>query len=678
MWELKEWNEIFDGYLNDKYPELNRDSEPFKNYRESVEYIFEHSNFILFPLRMKTNKSKDDTKDRRIYQCQLIVNDMCYWQWIIERKITFDYSILQTFDTLRQFLEKQCDYIKITIGKSEKEAFREHFRLWLLAWFKAIFWLDVDIYVDHIGFEPEDDNHFTFTNGTLDIETQEFTPWTNILQQNPSVKITFPSEQVDELNLEQCLKSMYSLKQYVSESNSISSIFVGYLISWIFREDYKAIHNEYPFLWIQSGSGAGKTSILNFISWISGYDTGSVEWTWNTSYASLAGMNYTWKWFYFFDEFQQLTNGQQKLIQSAYNSWRSYKWGMGDCWRSMWGFDKDCNLICSGENITTDNEALLNRFIILDEKDPFLIVMNVRNREEFEKYETLTGEKVKEDYLNTDEIKCLARDYYRPRFMTILKHKKDIDYREYHDQAVTFIKEVVSSIDKDNRPGLRIQNNLIPAITWYLMICWDNIDVDEIHSIIEDYFSNYMEFRKNVYVSWRAVNYIINHIGEFCSLLWKVKWITSNFPMVYLKYTKKKKWLIMQISTISQYIAEKLKLSIDGTIIEPQLRWFLWIPTIPSSGHSVAKSKSSNIGWVFIPFTIIESVEPLKKIRDATLDFIGTHYKDLQEIKEQERFSIGADTLQWFIDEMEEAYQNAEFFDTETFSWEIPEEEKAF
>lgn len=677
MWELRERDEIFNEYIDNKYPGIDKESEPFKNYLESVEYILEHSNFIMFPTQMETNKSKDDTKSKRIFHCDLVVSDMNYWQWIQWFNIRFDYSSLQTFEALRTFLETQAPLIKIEINKRDKkEDFREHFRLGLLAWFEAIFWLDTTMYVWHVGFEPEDDCEFIFSNGTLNVETQEFSPWKNVLQQCKEIKINFPYEKAESLTLGECLPSMYSLKKYISLNNTISSITVWYLVNWIFRDEYKTIHWEYPFLGIQAVTSSGKTSILNCISRISGYDTETIGWTWDSPFASLAGMNYTGKRFYFFDEFQQLTNWQQKFIQSAYNSGKSYKgWGK-DYWWDMVEFNKDCNLICSGENITTDNEALLNRFIILNSKEPFLIVMNVRDEEEFKKYEELSGEKVKADYLNTDEIRFLAKEYYRPRYLNILKHKRDINYREYHDKATKLIDEVVKNISVDIRPGVRIQNNLIPAITWYLMVCWDAVNTNEVYSIIEEYFSEYMKFRKGVFVSWRVVNYIVENPWLFCDWLPRVK-SNLEFPMIYLKHTKKQEWLIMQISKISHFAGKGLGLSVDWTVIEPQLRNFLWIPDIPSKANKVAKGLSSNMWWVFIPLRIVENNEQLKRIRDVTLDYLSGQVRGLEKMKtEGQIYAMSDETLGALIEEINSTYENAEFFNTETFSKEDTEVEE--
>lgn len=661
---------IFNDYIDEKHPGINKNTDAFKNYSSSAEYVLRHSNFIMFPVKMETNKSKDDTKNMRIFHCDLLVNDIYFWKWLKQYRIRFDSDILRTYDTLKAFLEKQVQTISINPDwKDGKELFRENLRIWLLAWYEAIFWLPVDNYVDYIGFEPDDKTHFIFSNGVLNIATWEFTQWNNILAQNPSIKISYSLDDVDKFTREESLKDIYSLKHYISPKNSISSIFVWQFIAWIFREEYKADHNEFPFLWIQSITGAGKTSLLNFMSWICWYDNDSIEWTWNTSYASLAGMNYTWKRYYFYDEFQQLTNGQLKTIQSAYNSWKSYKWWMGKNWREMGEFNKDCNLVCAGENISPDNQALLDRFTMLDCKERFLIVRNVKDVWEFGKYESLTWEKVNRDYLDTGMIKLLAKDYYRPRFMCILKHKLEIPYKEYHDKAAELIKEVVQGMDENIRPLPRIQDNLIPSILWYLMVCWDDVNEDEVREIIKDYFDNFMEFKRDAYVCWKVVNDIVDNISGYCSWISKVKWAEKGYPMIYLKHTEREQGLIMQIPNISKYAISKLGLTTDSTTVEQQLKDFIGIQGIKPRQIKVAKSLSNNMGWTFIPLGIVEKNDSLKRIWDVTLDYLWSLMDDLIKIRDDDKIVVtNPKALQWLISEICGTYASADFFDTETFS----------
>lgn len=677
MREWDDWLKILNEYLDERHSNIDRDSEAYLHYLESAKYILGHSNFIAFPTKLETNKSKDDTKDKRIFHIDVIVNDMSYWKWILKYKIRIDYEYLKSFETLKFFLEKQVPLVTINAySKEDREKFRNCFRVWLLAWYEAIFWLQIDNYVDYIGFEPDDKRHFTFTNGVLDLSTQEFTPWTNIVSKNPALKLNYPLDDIDNFTWQESLRDMYALKKYISPVNSTSSIIVWQLIGWIFRDEYKTKNNEFPFLWIQSITGAGKTSLLNLISWICWYDNESVEWTWNTSFASLNWMSYTWQRYYFYDEFQQLTNGQLKTIQSAYNSSKRYKGWMWKDWWELGEFNTDCNLVCAGENISPDNQALIDRFTMIDSKVPFLIVKNVKDPEEFRKYESLTGEKVNIEYLDTDMIRLLAQKYYRPRFMNILKHKLEIPFLEYFDRANEYIKKVVQEIDENIRPATRIQNNLVLSIMWYLMVCWENVDEDEVHDIIKDYFDRLMAFHREAYVSWKIVNHIINNINDYCSWIWKVKWAEKGFPMIYLKYTEREKWLIMQIPNISKFTVNKLGLSTDSTTAEQQLKDLLWIQDCYTKPNKVGKWLLNNMRWIFIPHWFVERNESLKKIRDSTLDYLWSHMGDLKKIRDDDKIVVtNPDALQWLIREICETYSGADFYDTNTFTKEeFPED----
>lgn len=69
---------IFNDYIDEKHPGINKNTDAFKNYSSSAEYVLRHSNFIMFPVKMETNKSKDDTKNMRIFHCDLLVNDIYF------------------------------------------------------------------------------------------------------------------------------------------------------------------------------------------------------------------------------------------------------------------------------------------------------------------------------------------------------------------------------------------------------------------------------------------------------------------------------------------------------------------------------------------------------------------------------------------------------------------------
>ena len=123
-WGLK----VLDDYISSNYPMLDKDSEPFQNYLKSAKYILNCANILVIPKKMETNKSKDDTKNRRVFKCIIFANDLNFWKWIQTFNITLDSGVYKTFDWLRDFLENQIPLLVINAYKKEdKEAFRENF-----------------------------------------------------------------------------------------------------------------------------------------------------------------------------------------------------------------------------------------------------------------------------------------------------------------------------------------------------------------------------------------------------------------------------------------------------------------------------------------------------------------------------------------------------------------------
>ena len=105
-------------------------------------------------------------------------------------------------------------------------------------------------------------------------------------------------------------------------------------------------------------------------------------------------------------------------------------------------------------------EALLNRFIVLCPAQPFLVKKNVKDENEIKKLRELThDEDSKIEYLSTDQIRQMGMFYYRPRFLSILKNKNKINFNEYINKALSFI-EKFSSKEIDTR----FLNNLSPAL----------------------------------------------------------------------------------------------------------------------------------------------------------------------------------------------------------------------
>ena len=83
------------------------------------------------------------------------------------------------------------------------------------------------------------------------------------------------------------------------------------------------------------------------------------------------------------------------------------------------------------------------------------------------------------------------------------------------------------------------------------------------------------------------------------------------------------------------------------------------------------------MGGVFIPLDIIKRVDPLKRIWDAVLDYLGTHTKELQKmIDDSQKYVMDDGLLQSLIKEIDGSYWNAEFFDKINYSKENLEIEK--
>ena len=231
-----------------------------------------------------------------------------------------------------------------------------------------------------------------------------------------------------------------------------------------------------------------------------------------------------------------------------------------------------------------------------------------------------------EQYLNTEEIKYLAINYYKPRFMCLLKHKNSIDFQKFHNEASMLIEKYAdASIDG------RHKNNLICAITGYTIIRQWNIDEQEVKEIISDYFSRLQTYREHTIMSWVIVDYILENISEFGSRLWRIKWTSSVWPMVWIKYSMKEQWLIMQVNNIISYCKNKTENRLTIKHTKQQFVELLWIRGLPSIPIKFAKWER-NINGTFIPLNIVKTNEYLKKIWDITLNFQHWHVEDLRHI----------------------------------------------
>lgn len=668
---------ILDLYLDEHHPDVDIKSEIFQRYYTIASSILEQANFLLFPLEKVVTVADNEMVSDCIFRCDLVVNDKNFQQWVQTYSVEIDWDTLQSFDTLKQVLQLQAPTIYINdMSRSEKEEFCEKVRLWLLTGFELVFWITTSHNVERIWFDPNDKTKFIFNDGILNLNTWRFTPWTYNLIQKTAINLTFPEEEVNKLTLEESLSSLISLKSYISPSDTISSVIIGYMVAGIFRDEYKSLYNEFPFLWIESVRGSGKTSLLNFLSWISWHNRHSIPWTNDSAYAFEVGLNSIIWWFYFFDEIQKATSTLLKYVQAAYNSWENYKWGAGGKRYQVGAYKKDCNLICSGEILPQEEEALLNRFITIDSKEPFLVVKNVRDENEIRKYEELTGNDVSDGYLNTDQIKKLAILYYRPRFLNILKNKDKINFKEYHEKALKII-EAVARWFWDQVPDTRLINNFSAALTGYLIVCWNSVNEEDVAGITAEYFSNLLSYKKDVYISGRIVNYIVENIGEFCSWWAKVKWSSENNPLIYLKNSDREFWLYMRPLGIARYLKYKLESQLNPRHIEQQLREELGCKKNISRYIKAAKWDLTMSG-IFIPYETIKDNNSLKRIWDSVLDYYCSHIKELEKIKTDQQYRMPEDTLKNLIDEMNLSYDRSEFFNESDYSKENLEAVKPF
>ena len=667
---------LLDLYLEENHIEYDETSKEFQRYYNEANKILAKTNFLIFPLEKIDTSGDNEMISDRLFKCDLLVKDKNFGTGISHHKLEINRKILQSFEALKSYLQLQVPTITINniSNKSDKDELCENIRLVLLTGYEILFWVKTSYNVQRIGFDIKDRNKFIFNDGILDISNWEFTPWEYNLLQDTSINISFPLEQMKNLTLQQSLMGILSLKDYISPNNTISSIILGYMVAGIFRNEYKDIHNEYPFLGIQSYTGMWKTSLLNLLSRVCGYNWDTILGTCDSEFAFECWMNSMWGRFYFFDEIQKASNKLLKYIQAAYNSWENRKGWAGGNWRDLGVYRKDCSLICTGEYLPQEEEALLNRFIILDAKEPFLVKKNVKAEDEFRKYEEITGQKIENEFLTTEQIRTLAIHHYRPMFLNILRNKREIDFKHFHDMATKIVERVAKEFG-EMAPDTRLVNNLIASMSGYMIICGDSVDEDEVASIVTEYFVDLLDYRKDAYISWRIVNHIVDNVWEYCSWINKVKWTSLNYPMIYLKFGNEQ-WLVIQIRNLAKYTKNKLESNLTIKHIEQQFREIIGVPKLSSRVVKVAKWLC-NMGGVFIPIDIINRVDPLKRIWDAVLDFLGEHQKELQKVKdESQNYVMDDGTFQQLINEIEDTYINAPFFDTANYSKDNKEPEK--
>jgi len=659
---------ILDYYIERNYPMVDRNNKAFQTYYDTSVEMLEYSNFLLFPQKGIVKTGKENV-DGRTYLCDLIIQDDDFWWGIIQKQIRLDQAKhLQNYAIFKSFIQLQDTRIKLEVPKKLREKYCDLVIRSMIWWFDAVFWMNTGFEIESLGF-TEDWNKFVFNNWTLNLRDGLFEKNEYTLSQNVDIDITYPEKEVEWITLSQCLEDLQSIEKYISPDKTISSIVLWYMIGWLFRFEYQWINNECPFLWMEWYTGLWKTSLSNFLSRIAWYNWKTIP-VGDTEFALEVAMNSISWGFYFIDEIQKVSNKMLNLMQASYNSWKSHKWG-ADWERSkIQVYKKDCSLVCFWEVLPYHDEAFLNRFIILNPTEPFCVKKAVKDLVEFEKYYELTWKNVSLEYLTTEQIKTLAIQYYRPRFMTLLKNKKAIDFASYHTLATYLIEKTVGS-DVETR----LKNNLSLAITWYLILRWDNVDEQKVKSIISNYFSNLLEYRKDSILSGEVVKYITENIWDFVSWVPKVKWMSTNNPMVYLKNTEDDKWLIIQIHRAIRYIGNKISFKLETKHVEQQFKQLLDVMKLKTKSSKVAKW-SGNIDWTFIPLTKIQENIYLQYIRNAALWYLEPHIEELNHILQWEEkwdmyhgvqpiSKVMSDEVLWkLIDEIKITCFNSSYFDT--------------
>ena len=682
-------NSLLEEYINRRNIDLEKldiQSDKFRLYRTNNNKLQEACNFAVFP-KHKYEERWDNWIANCMYVCDLFVQDWNYGSWIIEKEITINQNEqLRNFEALKQFLVLQEPTITIKASnKADKDNFLELFRLNLTAGFEKVFWLEVGYKVQRIWFNQKWDK-FTFNNWVLNLTDGSFKSWEYQLINNSSISISYCPEEVNKVSLEEAFKDCIDLEKYVSTERTIASLTIWYLVSWIFRQEYRNIHNEFPFLGFEWYSGLGKTSLLNFLSWVCGYDWNSIAGVCDTDYAFEVQMDSLWNWFVFIDEMQKISAKLQKNIQAAYNSGENHKGGKNWNWQDIQTFKKECSLIAAWEVLPNQEEALLNRFIICCPKKAFALKGQLSDDDEFIRYMTLSQkEPTSLDYLSTDEIRFMALKFYRPRFMKLLRDKNLINFKEYHDNAIKYIEKYT-----DCNVDARLKNNLVCALTGYLILRQAFVDETEVKEIITDYFEKLENYRKHTILSGVIVNYILENISEFGSRMWRVKGTSQPGPKIWVKYSDNEQGLILQLTNIVAYCKNKVEATLSTKHIRQQFIQLLGIKELSQSGQVKFAKWSDTISWTFIPLSVVKGNEALRKIRDTVLAYQHGHVLELRHILEWEdkhdviipswkqsiQKVMPEDKLEKLCDELDYTDEHAQFFD-ETFR-ETEEDSKPF
>jgi len=678
-------NQLRDSIQLDLWLEINLEDPRQKQYLNYVNEVLLKSNMLLIPISKAIAESSDeDNVDNYRYTVYLYVQENNFGTWIKNKKIVFDYNgLFDTPEKFKTFLIRQNPAIDIKIkSRAELDQRIKTIRIWLIDGYEKTFGLKNEYLVDRFGFDGDNKQLFVFSNGHLDIEKQSFKKINSYLKQDQSISLIFPEEKVSTLTLEQASVELLWLEHYISNDKSISAIILGYIVWGIFRNEYREKQNEFPFLGIECATGMGKTSLLNLLSRVVGYNWDSIEWVSNTDFASEVGMDQMWWWYYLIDEIQKASTKLLKFVQAAYNSGTSRKWGKDWDWHKLQEYKKDCSLICAGEILPYQDEALVNRFILLSVRESFLVKKQVTNDWELALFNKVflgieTGE-----FLTTDNIRAMAIEYYRPRFMKLLQEKNNIDFASYFERA----KDLVFKIAGNNR-DVRILNNLSLSLTGYIIIHQGKINDEELSTIAEDYLSNFKSYKRNSVVSDQMVRHIIENMNSLSSWIPKVKGAKDNplvYPLAKIDLDWRITWksgMIIKLSSLIALMKQELDLTHDNKHLEQQLCSLLNIDKKSARRNMKAIKNSTTMTGVYIPFYQIEKNEYLQRIWDSAVNSIWESLDWLEHILSWEKWlgcgleegkrpiykTMSNEKLETLITEIKRTYSCKDHFDKEMF-----------
>lgn len=657
--------------------------EKFETILEDAIKIQKNLNCLIIPKEVIIEKwDKEINNDNISYLVDLITFDAKYKKRYIIKEALVNQNIhFDTWKTLKTFLCTQIPWwMPGEIDKEDRKNIIDIVRVFVFQGFKNFFPVKESEKVGMLWFTKKD--KFIFNNWELDFQNKTFLPKNYDLKTEKGIRLSFDEKRSQEISVADSLSGLLDLKKYISQNDAFNSILIWYMICGIRRPEYQRLANEFPLLAIQGITGAGKTSLINLISWIVWIDRVTIEGTCDTPFGIEVAMNSLKGRFFFIDEVQKSGKKTLNSLQASFNGWSSYKGWAGGLWYKLEKYEKDCSLVICGESLPYQDEAFLNRCLFITQDAEFLVKWKVFDQEEKEKLIQLGFFAPENTALSSKDIRNLALAYYRPRFQAILMNKNDFDFEKYYD----FAKKIISEYAKQN-VDRRVLNNLSCAITGYLILKWQLESTEEIKLIIENYLQHYLNFRKEYVMSNQIIAYIIENIHEFCNWVSYYKDSRPTKPMLHIKYSKRFGGdLLIQTSGIIDRLEKQLENGIPKKQLQQQLENELGLVQVAKSldwkSWSI-KVAWSNLYWRKVPFATVEKNEALKRIRDRLLQHLEEQQGDLEHLLEWEEkvWAFGTDRqtiqtvkskhdLKKLIEEIQETTSSAPRF------WFIEVEEK--